>query len=176
MSDAAPTRPRAPGRRVAGLRAELRADDHLRREAFAMSLYICVVLLSALTVLGGSEPTQGTVFLLILGTTVGLVLAHAFAHWLAARMVLVAHDQQHPSPAAVLRVQLVGAAAVSAVAGLAVAVASTANELAVAQVSVAATIALLVFGESRRTHTPARALASGALALVVAWSKAALVH
>lgn len=169
---------------ITALVVELRHSDHLRREAFAMSLYICIVLLSALSVLGGTTPSQGTIFLLILGTTVGLVLAHGFAGWVAA--VIVGDDVEVgsgidvPSASKVLSVQLAGAGVVSAVALTAAALAATENELVVVRLTVAATIAALVLNESRRRNSLARAALHGLIALVgaivVAWAKSALVH
>ena len=146
-----------------------------------MSLYVSIVLLSALSVLGDDPPARGTVFLLILGTTIGLVLAHGFAAWAASRLVGEdPDDHAGATPAAVLRVQLGGAAAVSALAIVAVAVAPTAHELTVARVTVAATIAALVLVESRRTCPLGRAALHGLLALlaglIVAGLKTALVH
>ena len=52
-----------------------------------MSLYVSIVLFSALWVFDDDNPpAEGEVFLLEMGTTVGLVLAHAFASWLSTRI------------------------------------------------------------------------------------------
>jgi hypothetical protein len=167
------------GRPVRSLARELQTNGHLRREAFSMSLYVAIVLLSALSIIEGQPPSRGTVFLLILGTTIGLVLAHGFAAWAASHIVR-ADDDGEISPWDVLRVQLGGAVLVAALAMLAVVLASTANELLVARITVSATIAALVFAESRRSHRLRRAAAYGLLALVaaliVAGLKTALVH
>jgi hypothetical protein len=166
------------GRPARSLARELQTNGHLRREAVSMSLYVAIVLLSALSVIGDDPPSRGTVFLLILGTTIGLVLAHGFAAWAASHIVRT--DDAEISPWDVLRVQLGGAVLVAALAMLAVVVASTANELPAARVTVSATIAALVFGETRRSHRLGRAAAYGLVALVaalvVAGLKTALVH
>ncbi len=53
-----------------------------------MSIYVSIVLLSALTVFDDNHPPdQGEVFALEFGTTLGLVLAHAFASWLSTSIV-----------------------------------------------------------------------------------------
>lgn len=155
-----------------------RTNAHLRREAFTMSLYVAIVLLSALSVLSDRAPSRGAVFALILGTTIGLVLAHGFAAWAAIR--LIGDDDGDDSTWDGLRVQLGGAAAVATAAMVAVAVASTANELAIARATVSATIAALVFVESSRHRSKRRAAVHGLLALAaavaVAWLKTVLVH
>lgn len=154
-----------------------RANAHLRREAFTMSLYVAIVLLSALSVLSDRAPSRGAVFALILGTTIGLVLAHGFAGWAAIRII---GDDGDDATWDGLRAQLGGAAVVATAAMVAVAVASTANELAVARATVSATIAALVFVESNRHGSTGRAAVHGLLALVaavaVAWLKTVLVH
>ena len=49
------------------LTLELRTNNDLRREAYSMSLYVSIVLLSALSVLDDHPPDRGEVFLLELG-------------------------------------------------------------------------------------------------------------
>ena len=53
-----------------------------------MSLYVSIILLSALSVFDeGHPPAEGQVFLLEAGTTLGLVLAHGFASWVSTRII-----------------------------------------------------------------------------------------
>jgi hypothetical protein len=62
---------------VRELSAKVRTNTDLRREMYAMSIYVAIILLSALSVFDDDHPPErGAVFLLELGTTVGLVLAH----------------------------------------------------------------------------------------------------
>jgi hypothetical protein len=79
-----------------------------------------------------------------------------------------------------LKVQLLGAIAVAMLAMAAAVVAPTSIELSAARFTVAATIAALVFLESRTSNSVLRALVYGGLALVagvtVAAIKTFLVH
>ena len=55
----------------------LKCRSDLRREAFSMSMYVSIVLLSARSVFDDAHPpSERDVLLLEVGTTVGLVLAH----------------------------------------------------------------------------------------------------
>ena len=162
----------------ADLAAEVRTNKDLRREAYSMSLYVSIVLFSALCVFNDDHPPdRGDVFLLELGTTVGLVLAHAFASWLSTRMM---GDHEEPGAWDLLRVQLGGALVVGSLAMLAVLIAPTSVELQAARLTVAATIAALVYFESRTSTSRGRAAGYGLLALLagvtVALLKSWLVH
>src|SRR5688572_2021913 len=143
----------------------MRTNRHLRREAYSMSLYVSIVLLSALMVFDDDHPpAEGDVFLLELGTTVGLVLAHAFASWVSTRLM---HDpDEDVDPWVLLRVQLGGAMAVAGLSMLAVLLAPTSVELQAARLTVAGTIAAQVYLESCRTSSALRAATYGVLALV----------
>jgi hypothetical protein len=161
------------------LRDKVRTNKALRREAYSMSLYVSIVLLSALMVFDDSNPpAKGEVFLLEAGTTIGLVLAHGFASWVSTRIIGEASDEVDPRE--LLLVQLLGALAVAALSMLAVLIAPTSLELRAARLTVAGVIAALVFLESRTTNSPARAAVYGLVALVagVALSlvKSILVH
>jgi hypothetical protein len=163
---------------IGELVAEVRTNKDLRREAYSMSLYVSIVLFSALWVFDDDHPPgQGEVFLLELGTTVGLVLAHGFASWLSTRII---GDHENPGAWDLLRVQLGGALAVGSLAMLAVILAPASVELLAARLTVAATIAAQVFLESRTSNSATRAALYGLLALVagvtVALLKAWLVH
>lgn len=161
------------------LALEVRSNDHLRREAYAMSLYVSIVLLSALSVFDDDHPPdQGEVFLLELGTTVGLVLAHAFASWVSTR--IIGEVAEETDPWDLLKVQLGGALAVASFAMLAVLVAPQSVELQAARLTVATAIAAQVFLESRTSNSTVRAVVYSLVALVaggiVATIKALLVH
>ncbi len=123
-----------------------------------MSLYVSIVLFSTLFVFSDDHPPDaGEVFLLELGTTVGLVLAHGFASWLSTRMM---GDHEEPGAWDLLLVQLGGALVVGSSAMAAVAIAPTSVELQAARLTVAALIAAQVYFESRTgTHAgPSRPL------------------
>ena len=138
-----------------------------------MSLYVSIVLLSALSVFDDDHPPdQGEVFLVELGTTVGLVLAHGFASWVSTRIIGDASEEVDPWD--LLRVQLGGALAIASLAMLAVIIAPTATELPAARLTVAATIAAQVFFESRTGNSAVRAGLYGLLALVAGVAVAAL--
>jgi hypothetical protein len=158
---------------------KLRTDVDLRREAYSMSLYVSIVLFSALSVFDDDHPPErGEVFLLELGTTIGLVLAHGFASWVSTRIIGEASDEVDAGE--LLRVQLGGALAVASLAMVAVVVAPTSIELSAARLTVAGTIAAQVFLESRTRSSTARAALYGFVALVagvlVATVKAVLAH
>jgi len=161
------------------LSLEVRTNKSLRREAYSMSLYVSIILLSALSVFDDSHPPgRGEVFLLEAGTTVGLVLAHGFASWLSAR--IIGEHSHEVDPRDLLLVQLGGAVAVAALSMLAVILTPTSVELLAARITVAGTIAAQVFLESRATNSIARAATYGFLALVagvaVATIKSLLAH
>ncbi len=161
------------------LTLELRTNNDLRREAYSMSLYVSIILLSALSVFDDSHPpSPGEVFLLEAGTTIGLVLAHGFASWLSAR--IIGEHTHEVDPGDLLLVQLGGALAVAALSMLAVMLTPTSVELLAARITVAGTIAAQVFLESRATNSVARAGTYGFLALVagvaVATIKSLLSH
>jgi len=61
--------------RIRGLALEVNTNASMRREAYSMSLYVSIVLLSALMVSNDSNPPEkGELWLLEAGTTIGLVL------------------------------------------------------------------------------------------------------
>lgn len=158
---------------------QMRTDLDLRREAYSMSLYVSIVLFSALSVFDDDHPPQqGEVFLLELGTTIGLVLAHGFASWVSTRIIGDASDEIDPWD--LLRVQLGGAVAVASLAMLAVLIAPTSFELSAARLTVAATIAAQVYFESRTRNSTTRAALYGLAALLagvtVATLKSSLAH
>lgn len=161
------------------LTRKVRTDDHLRREAYSMSLYVSIVLFSALSIFDDQHPpSEGDVFLLELGTTVGLVLAHAFASWLST--FITGDTRRDVGAWDLLKVQVAGASVVAGLAMLAVIVAPTTLELPAARASVALLIAAQVFFETRANHATSRALLYGGLALVagvvVAVVKSVLGH
>src|SRR5689334_17962925 len=121
-----------------------------------MSIYVAIILLSALSVFDDAHPPeQGEVFLLELGTTVGLVLAHGFASWVSTHIIGEADEEI--DPADLLLVQIGGAMAVALLAMVAVVLAPTSYELLAARVTVAGAIAAQVFLESRTSNSAARA-------------------
>jgi hypothetical protein len=165
--------------RTRELLGQLRTNTDLRREAYSMSLYVSIVLFSALAVFDDDHPPERhEVFLVELGTTIGLVLAHGFASWVSTRIIGEASDEVDPWD--LLRVQLAGAVAVAALAMLAVMVTPTSIELSAARLTVAATIAAQVYLESRTRNSVTRAALYGLIALVagviVATLKSLLAH
>lgn len=144
-----------------------------------MSIYVAIILLSALTVFDDDHPPgRGQVLLLEVGTTIGLVLAHGFASWVSATVIGEADEDVDQWD--LLRVQLLGAGAIAALGMLAAIIAPTSIELSAVRFTVAGTIGALVFLESRASNTLLRATVYGLLALVagvsVAAIKAFLVH
>ena len=144
-----------------------------------MSLYVSILLLSALMVFTDSNPPEkGELLLVEAGTTVGLVLAHAFASWVSTRMIGVPDEDVDAGH--LLLVQLGAAIAIGALAMFAVIIAPTSVELAAARLTVAGAIAAQVFMESRSSNSAGRAALYGVLALGagfgVAVVKALLVH
>ena len=130
-----------------------------------MSLYVSIILLSALSVFDDSHPpSRGEVFLLEVGTTVGLVLAHGFASWVSTRMIGEANEEIDPGD--LLLVQLGGAVSVAALAMLAVILTPTSVELLAARLTVAGLIGVQVYLESRSNASAGRAALYGLLALV----------
>jgi hypothetical protein len=161
------------------LTVEVRTNRPLRREAYSMSLYVSIILLSTLMVFNDSHPPDKFELLLLeAGTTVGLVLAHGFASWVSTRMIGEADEEVDPGE--LLVVQLASASAIGALAMLAVIVAPTSIELQAARLTVAGLIAAQVFLESRSSNSTGRAAFYGLLALIagvaVAVIKALLVH
>ena len=81
-----------------------------------MSIYVSIVLLSALTIFDDAHPPdEGEVLLLEVGTTLGLVLAHGFASWLSTS--IVGESGEEVDAWDLLRVQLGGAFAVAVIVG-----------------------------------------------------------
>ena len=144
-----------------------------------MSIYVAIVLLSALSVFDDDHPPdRGEIFLFELGTTVGLVLAHAFASWIST--TIMGGESDEVDQWDLLRVQLGGALFVAGLAMLALILTPTSIELTASRVTVAGTIAALVFLESRTTNSALRAGVYGLVALVagvtVAAVKSLLAH
>jgi hypothetical protein len=157
----------------------VRTNKDLRREAYSMSMYVAIVLLSTLSVFNEDHPPdRGEVFLLELGTTVGLVLAHGFASWISTTIMGAPSDGVDQWD--LLRVQLGGALVIAGLAMLALILTPTSIELVASRLTVAATIGALVFLESRSSNTALRAALYGFLALAagvtIAAVKAFLVH
>lgn len=180
-----PALPSSDGRTItlmtsaADLARRVRTDTHLRREAYSMSLYVSIVLFSALLIFDDQHPpSAGDVFLLELGTTVGLVLAHAFASWVST--VITGDATGDVETWDLLKVQIGGALIVAGLAMMAVILAPTSLELPAARLTVALLIAAQVFFETRATHPTHKAVLYGALALVagvtVAAAKSLLSH
>jgi hypothetical protein len=164
---------------VKELTAKVRTNTDLRREAYSMSIYVAIILLSALSVFDDDHPPErGAIVLLELGTTVGLVLAHGFAAWIST--TIIGEESEEVDQWDLLRVQLVGALSIASLAILAVLLTPTSIELMAARFTVAATIGALVFLESRSSNSPLRAAVYGLLALVggvlVAGIKSLLAH
>jgi len=165
--------------RIRDLALEVNTNKSMRREAYSMSLYVSIVLLSALMVFDDSNPPEkGELWLLEAGTTVGLVLAHGFASWVSTRMIGEANEEVNPGD--LLLVQLGSALALAGVAMLVVVLVPTSVELVAARLTVAGLIAVQVFMESRSSHSIGRSALYGFLALVVgviiSVVKALLVH
>jgi hypothetical protein len=155
------------------LTVKVRTNKDLRREAYAMSIYVAIILLSALSVFDDDHPPErGAVFLLEFGTTVGLVLAHGFASWISTVIIGEASDEVDQWE--LLRVQLAGALAIAALAMIAVLITPTSIELMAARFTVAATIGALVFLESRSSNSALRAAVYALSALVAGVSVAAI--
>ena len=138
-----------------------------------MSIYVSIILLSALSVFDDDHPPErGAVLLLELGTTIGLVLAHGFASWISTTIIGEASEEVDEWE--LLRVQLAGACAIALLGILAVVLTPASIELAAARFTVAATIGALVFLESRSSNSALRAATYGLLALVAGVSIAAV--
>jgi hypothetical protein len=164
---------------VRRLTAEVRTNKAMRREAYSMSLYVSIILLSALSVFDENHPpAEGQVFLLEAGTTLGLVLAHGFASWVSTR--IIGDTEEEVPPADLLLVQIGGATVVAVLAMIAVVLAPVSVELLAARLTVSVAIAGQVYLESRSSSSPLKAGAYGILALVAAVTVAAvksfLVH
>ncbi len=161
------------------LTVKVRTDKDLRREAFSMSIYVAIILLSALSVFDDDHPPErGAIVALELGTTFGLVLAHGFASWLST--TIIGEESEEVDQWDLLRVQLFGAFVIATLAITAVIITPASIELSAARFTVAATIGALVFLESRSSNTWLRAAVYGLLALVagvvIAAIKTFLVH
>jgi len=161
------------------LSSEVRTNPLMRREAYSMSLYVAIILLSVLWVFDDDHPpAQYEVFLVEAGATVGLVLAPGFASWVSTR--IIGDVAEEVDPGDLLLVQIGGALAVAGVSMLAILVAPTSVELQAARLTVAVSIAAMVFLETRSSHSTARAALNGLLALAagvfVASIKGFLAH
>ena len=138
-----------------------------------MSIYVAIILLSALSVYDENHPPgRGELFLVELGTTFGLVLAHGFASWISTKVV--GEGSHEVDEWDLLRVQLGGAFFVAALAMSALVLTPTTYELTASRLTVAGTIAALVFLESRATNSALRAATYGGLALIAGVTVAAI--
>ena len=108
------------------LSGEVRTNPLMRREAYSMSLYVAIILLSVLWVFDDDHPpAEFEVFLVEAGATVGLVLAHGFASWVSTR--IIGDVAEEVDPGDLLLVQIGGALAVAGVSMLAMLVAPLAR-------------------------------------------------
>jgi len=115
-----------------------------------MALYVAICLLAALVVVGDADLEQdGTLFGLIWGTTIGLVVAHLFAFRLAAR--LVAAGTLRRADAELAAAQLAGSALVAALASVPVVLLEGDAELAVTSAVLAVFIGLVGYLVARRS-------------------------
>jgi hypothetical protein len=141
-----------------------------------MGLYVSITLLGTLTVTSSEHGPQHEVLKIIWGTTVGLALAHWFAFSLAARLVDPAAGDDEVVKRALIA-QVCGAGFVAIVCTLAVLVLPEEWERAGARFAAAACIGVVTHGKLRAygaSHR--RALAAGAIALVVGLAVAGVKH
>lgn len=141
----------------------------LAREMLASVLYITLVLLAALVAVPSSRlPSDRYLVGIILGTSLGLLLAHWFAFRLAAHITT---EQGHwtPSAAQEAAAQLVGGLAVASLAAIPFVLLDSATAMAVTLWLLAALPAVAGFLIARlRGSSRVVALATGAWVLVLA--------
>jgi hypothetical protein len=141
--------------------------SELRKEASTMALYVAVCLLAALIALPESAVEHTDVLGLVWGITLGLALAHWFAFRVSAR--LVGAGAVRPADVEAAGIQLLGAAAVAALASIGVLLLPESVELAVVELLLAGFIALIGFTVARGGGAGLlRATLYGASVLVVA--------
>jgi hypothetical protein len=125
--------------------AEDRAE--LWKEALTTALYVAICLLAALLAIPEGAAAHVPVLGLVWGVTVGLALAHWFAFRLSSR--LVGWGRIRPADVASGAAQLVGAAAVAALASLGVLLVPDDAEVAVIELVLAALIGAVGYAVAR---------------------------
>jgi hypothetical protein len=149
-------------------------DEHrVIHEGVTMTLYVAVSLLALLTALPATLTDESTVVRTILGTTVGLALAH----WLAFRVssLFVGHGVLDPASRRSLGVQALAAAGVGAVAILPLLFARGPTALGISRVLLAGVIGLFAYGVSIQAQPSRLRAAVYAVAMVVIALTVALV-
>jgi hypothetical protein len=151
--------------------------DHaleLRREAYTMGLYVAICLLAVLTAAVHHDTiSQGDVFELIWGTTLGLALAHWFAFRLSSRMVRSGRMHKHDVDTGAA--QFAGAALVGLLASIPVVLLDTQSELDAARLVLAGFIGIVGYSVARSNGASRpKAIAYGVAELIVAASVAIL--
>jgi hypothetical protein len=139
----------------------------LRREVNTMGIYVCIVLLAALTATNDhSHPDDVAVLAIVWGTTLGLALAHWFALTLADWLE---HEPSEHPIGWMLFGETAVAILIAVLATLAVIVLPDDYELLGARLTAALFIGGLVY-EARRSGGVSRttAIFSGLVALVIA--------
>jgi hypothetical protein len=126
--------------------ARARSAVELRREAYAMALYVAICLLAALIATPASG-AEAHVFEIIWGITVGLALAHFFAFRVSARLMAAGKLDEHDS--ALAGAQVAGAAVVALLATIPVIVLPESAELVVVEIMLSAFIGLAGFAVAR---------------------------
>jgi len=146
--------------------------DHalqLRREGYAMALYVAICLLAVLTatVHHDSPPSQGEVFRIVWGTTLGLALAHWFAFRLSSRLVREGRMHRHDIDAGVA--QFAGAGVVAVLLTIPVLLLPTSSEMAVCRLLLAGFIGVIGYSVARSSGAGrGKALLYGIAELLVA--------
>ncbi|MGH3650480.1 MAG: hypothetical protein ACRDU9_07185 [Acidimicrobiia bacterium] len=146
----------------------------LRKEAYAMALYVAICLLAALTVVSERHGASRVDDLkLVWGTTVGLAVAHWFAFRVSARLVASGTIRRHDVEAAAA--QLVGAVAVALFATIPALILPDSVELDVIRLALAGFIGVVGYAVARGGGaTVGRSVVYGVSILVIAAGVAAL--
>ena len=165
----------SPGVIIAAVSGDALTEEHsieLRKEAYAMALYVSIVLLASLTLLRESEhASQSDILTIIWGTTVGLALAHFLAFRLASRLVA---GRVRKTDSQIALVQVAAALAVALAVTLPVLLLPTTSELDVGRLLLAGALGVAAYlGFRGGGHSHGRAIAVGLLALVVGMAIAA---
>src|SRR5262245_46067670 len=143
----------------------------LRKEAYTMALYVSICLLAALTAPHLTEDIGA--YKLVWGTTLGLAIAHWFAFRVSAQ--LVAAGKLHSHDADLSAAQLIGAAAVGALATIPIVLLDESVELRVVRLTLAGFIAVVGFAVARAGGASrTRSSVYGVSILIVAMGVAAL--
>jgi hypothetical protein len=120
----------------------------LRKEAYAMGLYVAICLLAALTAVTEHDDGKDIdVLKIVWGTTVGLAVAHWFAFRVSARLVAAGRIRRHDAETAVA--QFVGAVAVALLATLPVLLLPVSSELDVARWILAGFVGIVGYAVAR---------------------------